>query len=425
MKRYNTKQKEMNPIISVIIFILIIATAVGVYFVKDHNATFLLAYLIPLILIIAFGKKLPKQLGIAARILVGCLFIFSGFVKGVDPIGMAYKIEDYLLAYNMPVWMLNFSMILSVGINLVEFLIGIMLLFNIKLKFTLIIATLMMAFFTTTTLLDATMHFVSDCGCFGEAVKMTEWQTFYKNLTINLFIIILWFTHKKIKPTFYPNAEIGIATVVGILFVGLEIYSLIFLPPIDFRDWKVGNDMKSENQVPIIYKVKYQNNTTKEEAILNTNDIPFNDSIWMNSWTFVDQVIIDNNVHPHELALFDQDGENETVNVISDPNPNILIISYYIENVKIEKFEKLMPIIDYCHQEGYNVYFISASEYEVYEHIAEILNLDAYFYNADDIELKTMIRSNPGIIAMENGIVMKKWSINNVPSLEKFTKVFE
>ncbi|MDR2083644.1 MAG: hypothetical protein LBP67_01440 [Bacteroidales bacterium] len=425
MKQYNTKQKEMNPIISVLIFLLIIASAVGVYFIKDYNLNFLLAYLVPFILIIAFGKKLPRSLGVAARILVGCLFIFSGFVKGVDPIGTAYKIEDYLLAYNMPLWTLKFSTVLAIGLNLVEFLTGIMLLFNIKLKFTLIITTLMMLFFSTTTLLDATMNLVKDCGCFGEAVKMTEWQTFYKNLTIDLFVITLWFTRKKIKPTFYPNAEIGIASVFGVLFVGLQSYSLIFLPPIDFRDWKVGNDMKSENHVPVEYKVKYRNNASHEELTLDAKDIPFSDSLWMENWTFVEQVVIDNNTHPHNLVLFSMDGQNETVNVVSDINPNIYIVSTYIENVDIKKFEKLMPIIDYCHQKGYNVYFLTASDYDTYEELADKLHLDAYFYNADDIELKTIIRSNPGVIAMENGIVKKKWSINNVPTIEKLDKVFE
>jgi len=424
MRRFD-KQKTIHPVLSVIIFLLIIATGVGVYFIPEHSTLFLLSFLIPLILIIAFAKRLPLSLGVIARVLVGCLFIFSGFVKGVDPIGTVYQIHDYLTAYNMPEWIMNFSLVMALILNFTEFITGIMLLFNIKIKISLVLASLMMIFFTIVTTLDATFSLVADCGCFGEAIKLTAWQTVYKNLTLNLFVIIMWFTLRKMKPTFYPSAEIGIATFFGILFMGLQTYSLALLPPIDFRDWKVGNDMKSENPVPIEYKVKYQNITTFEDAVMDAKDIPYSDSLWMEEWTFVDQIVIDKNVYPHTLMLFSAEEENETAHVVYDPKPNIYIVSCFIDDVDIEKYKRLLPLIDFCHQKGYNVYFITASVYEDYEHLAETLHLDAYFYNADDTELKAMIRSNPGIVAMQNGIVKKKWSINNVPTIEKFTAVFQ
>jgi len=357
---------------------------------------------------------MPVNMGVIARTILGLLFIFSGFVKGVDPIGTTYKIEDYLAAYGMP-WFINFSTILSVGLNLVEFLTGIMLLFNIRIKFTTIIASLMMIFFTITTIFDATANIVPDCGCFGDAIKLSNWQTLYKNLTINLFLLVLWCTVKKIRPTFYTGGEVGIASFFGILFIAFQIYNLCYLPVIDFRDWKVGNKMTNDEVLPVEYWTVYTNNESYEDTTMLISDIPYNDSVWMSNWSFKDTKIIDKNVYPHNLMLIDEDGRDETAAVIGLPEPNLFIVSYSIEEMNLKHWDEIQNIIQYCSDNGYHVSFLTASEYDVYSQFVEEHPFDAVFYNADDIELKTMIRSNPGIVAMKDGVVLKKWHYNNVP----------
>ncbi|MDD4142241.1 MAG: hypothetical protein PHR20_05560 [Bacteroidales bacterium] len=413
MKRYGNKN-DMPAFVAVLLLLLIIGSAVAIYFIKDFSKIFLLTYLVPLIIIFAYIGRIPKTLGGISRTLLGALFVFSGFVKGVDPLGFSYKVEDYLVAYNMP-WFLNMALALAVLACLVEFITGIMLLFNIKVKISLSIATLMMIGFTVLTLIDALTNKVPDCGCFGEAVKLSNWQTLYKNLTLDLLVLVTWLAVKKMKPTFYSGAEWGITCVTAVVFVGFQLYNIAFLPVIDFRDWKVGNKMTLDNPEPVEYFVEYVNNETGEIISMRSDEIPYDSTEWMTQWSFKDQKIVDNNKYPHNLMLFSANGSDETAYVLGLKSLNILIVSTYIEEMNMKHLPQIKKLIAYCIDNGYEVSFITSSDYETYEAFAAENDIDAVFYNADDIELKSMIRSNPGIIAMENGVVMGKWSHNRVP----------
>ncbi len=417
------RKKDISFLFGLCILLLVIASAVAIYFIEGFSPYFLASYIIPLVLILIFGRRMPKEISVIARILLGLLFIFSGFVKGVDPFGTGYKVQDYLIAYNMPEWFMQFAIYIAIVLNLVEFVIGVMLLFNLKIKFAVIITTLMMIFFTTTTLIDALTNLVPDCGCFGEAVKMTNWQTFYKNLTINLLLIILILTFNKKKSILVGPAQVVLSILFAIAFLGFQYYNIKNLPVIDFREWKVGTDMKVENPKPVEYWVVYSNIYTLEDTTMLAKDIPYDNEEWMEEWEFKTQKIVDKNTYNHHLILIDENGVDQTRSVIENDYPNIFVISYSIEKLKVKDITKLVQLSEDCFDLDYPISFITASDFEVYEEFINSHNINAHFYNADDIELKTVVRSNPGIIAMKNGIVLKKWSRYNIPDKEELKGV--
>ena len=190
------------------IFVLaILLFAYSLKFMTEKSIGFLIVLIIAMLWAVVYRKNFGKTTLSIMRILIGALFIFSGTVKGIDPLGTQFRIEDYLYAYNLPA-LTAMALFLSIFLNLVEFITGIMLIFNIKMKFTGILTMLMMLFFTFTTLYDALYSPVPDCGCFGDFIKLSNWQTFYKNLVINAFVLVIFFRRKDFENKFVDEGII-------------------------------------------------------------------------------------------------------------------------------------------------------------------------------------------------------------------------
>ncbi len=222
---------------------------------------------------IFFSKRFTLPQITISRILLGLLFIYSGFVKGVDPVGTEYRIVDYFIAFGTE-WAIPLALPISIIMNTVEFVLGILLLLNIYIKITSWLVMLMMAFFTMITLNDAMYSPVPDCGCFGDALVISNWQTFYKNLVIDALLLIVFLSHNRVNRWFKLKIEWAILLVSIIGFIGFEVYNIRHLPVIDFRDWKVGNKMVNDNPLPIKYYLTYKNKGTGEEKEYLSPDYP-------------------------------------------------------------------------------------------------------------------------------------------------------
>ena len=189
---------KKNSAIAWLSIAVALASAVGIYFLPTFTPWFLAVLLLNLLVPIVFHKRYDKPALTVCRLLVGALFIFSSFTKGVDPLGTKYKMLDYFAVYGIT-WLNDLAMILAVLMILAEFLVGICLMTNVFPRLAVLGATLLMMFFTATTLFDAVYDLVPDCGCFGTAVKMSNWQTFYKNLVIDSVLIPLILNNKQLK----------------------------------------------------------------------------------------------------------------------------------------------------------------------------------------------------------------------------------
>lgn len=359
-----------------------------------------------------------KKLGAISRWLLAIVFLFSAFVKGVDPLGTSYKIEDYLLAYHMD-WALFVSLPAAFALIGFEFSLGVFLLFNLYPRLTRYGTALLMAFFTLVTLYDALYNPVPDCGCFGDALILTNWQTFYKNLLIDALLILVFLFHSKQQKR--KSYLWGLLVFSG--FIAFSYYNYRHLPILDFRSWKEGTQVfdASQNQTQLF--VTYQNKNTGEQKEYLSPNFPYQDSVWMAEWEFVSLREYNPNQNNQQLMLFDDQGQEATADVLGFSGQSFLIISNNIRFIGAYQLEKIQQIIQLAETEQLSIVFITASvEPELSQFLTQN-QIDIPVYQADDIDLKTIIRSNPGLILLENGKVMQKWSwvdfpteINQIPN---------
>lgn len=413
-------------LVSWISIIIAILSAGSIYFIPEYAAWFLIVLIINFLIALVYRNNYNKGALAVCRTLIGLLFIFSGFVKGIDPLGTQFKMIDYLEAYNMP-WLNDTTLILAILMILAEFIIGICLFLNILPRLATLGAALLMIFFTITTLLDALYDLVPDCGCFGSAIIMSNWQTFYKNIVLDTLLIALIFNNKKLKNIISIPAQFAIAVVFAGAFVGFQFYNLCHLPVIDFMPWKVGNKMSVEESMrkPVITYVVYENNQTGEKQEFVSPNYPYNDSVWMANWTFVSSRIDDPNPRLHNMIILDTAGYDHTEFLINGETPSIIATSYKLEQFNYEKVPYLNSLYHYAETNGMNFAFLTSSE-DPETAIAQFQEKTAAeydIYNVDDVELKMIVRSNPGLFIMKNGVVIGKWHWRDFPPIEDIQKL--
>ncbi|HPE34774.1 MAG TPA: hypothetical protein PLI65_08265 [Bacteroidales bacterium] len=410
-------------------WVIIVVTLFSAYLIcyfKNFNLYFLVLLAFEMLLAVRYRKIFTPFMVRTSQFILGILFLFSGFVKAVDPIGTAYRIEDYLIAYGLDYqfWM---TIVLSFLLNAAELLLGGLMFLNIKPRLTAWLVVLMMSVFTLTTLYDALYNPVPDCGCFGDALIMTNWQTFYKNLAINVFVIIFVFGRFKLKQVFKTRTEWIVAAALIVFFFGFQYFNFVNLPMFDFRPYRVGNRLTPENPLPVENYLTYRNKITGETKEYLSPNFPYNDPEWLENWEFVSQRIYDPNIiEGMNLAIIDFNGENVTQQIINNPDFQFFVVAWNIEDTDKRAFRKINTL--YQKAEDANISFIvltSSSREEVDEFAAQ-LNLSEHlvFYNVDDIELKTMVRANPGLMLIRDGLILDKWHNNNLPKWETIERRF-
>lgn len=363
-----------------------------------------------------------KKIANISRMLIGIVFVFSGFVKGVDPLGTAYKLEDYFIAFNWD-FLIPSALFFSIVLCTFEFMIGVMLLLNLRMKLTSWILLATMVFFTVLTFNDALNNPVPDCGCFGDAIKLTNWQTFYKNLVLLPLAILIFIYRKKFSPFTSSGNQWLIALFFAGGFSGFSYMCYSHLPVVDFTEWKIGHKLYPENPKPVKYFLTYKNKKSGEEKEFQSPDYPFNDSVWMANWEFVSQRVEDpNTYYGKSLVISDTSGNNVTESIIRNPDYQLIVNSYDLSKANRKAFIKLNDFCARAYTDNIpTAVLVSASNSEIARFANENkLHLD--FYTADDIVLKTIVRSNPGLLLMKDGVILKKWHYNDIPDYEDFKK---
>lgn len=359
-----------------------------------------------------------------SRLLTGSVFVFSGFVKGVDPLGTAYKLEDYFAAYGVS-WANDLSLGLSIFLCTVEFAIGVALLLHLKPRFTAWALLLMMAFFTGLTFYDALYAPVPDCGCFGDAIKMTNWQTFYKNVVLMVFTVVV-FSARKMP---HRNLKKGLQTVIlsffAVLFMFFSIYNYRHLPMIDFRPWKVGNNMLGDPNAETNVYLVYKNKSTGEVKEYLSPNYPWNDSVWLNEWEFIDQRFESTSqAIIHNLKAEDEAG-NDFSSYILESEMMFVFVAHDLSAIGSKAERKLKTTSEILHAMSSNQVLITAGlpeELRAFEQQNQLL-VEAFY--ADGVVLKTMIRSNPGLMLLHRGTVMAKWHYNDFPSEKELKELLK
>ena len=370
--------------------------------------------------------SIPQKILIkTSRITVGLVFIFSGFVKGVDPMGSVYKFEDYFTAFHLD-FLHHLAFPLAMVLIFSEFLIGMALLFGIKTKWATWGALGFMGVFTPLTLVLALYNPVSDCGCFGDALVLTNWQTFIKNLFILFFTITVFIYRHYFKARFYNVTEWLILGAFVVFLFGMSNYGLKYLPILDFRPYKVGTSIPEGRIVPegmphdeyetiLIYE------KDGERKEFTMDNYPWQDS----SWTFIDQqsYLVSEGYEPpiHDFNIIAPNGEDITDVVIYNPDYVYLLVSLHLSKASPEGLIKMTELILYCQQNNDPIYVITSSSQEEIENIQTELGISFNAYTMDETTLKTMIRSNPGLMILKAGVILEKYAWRSFPPAESLS----
>jgi len=413
------KNGNLMKITGWLLIILILFSGYLISCFEEFNGFFLFVLAAEMFLVIYFIRRFIHAQITISRIVLALIFIYSGFVKGVDPVGTEYRIADYFIAFGSD-WAIPLALPLSIVLNAAEFILGVLLLLNVSIRITSWLVFLMMAVFTIVTINDALYDPVPDCGCFGDAIILANWQTLYKNLVIDALLLIVFFSRNRTVRWFTVKIEWAVLVISVVGFVFFEIYNIRHLPIIDFRDWKVGNKMVNEDPLPLKYYLTYRNIETNEEQDYLSPDYPYNDSVWLSQWEFVKQRVIDPNPRLHDLRIEDEDGNDFTANFIENPDYQFLFIAYDISRTSLKNIDITRNFINESFESGLSFIAITSSLPEDVYNYKQDNDLDLDFYYSDDVPLMTMIRSNPGLILMKEGVVIEKWHYNDFASFNEF-----
>ena len=367
-----------------------------------------------------------RYIRLLSRILLGIVFIFSGFVKAVDPLGSAYKFSDYFNAFKLG--FLEFSALpLGLFLSAFELILGITLILGYRRKIVYVVLLWFMGFFTLLTLILAIFNPVSDCGCFGDALVLTNWQTFLKNVVLMVFVLLLYFQRREEPEGGHPYGEWAVVTV---LFVGASWFSFWnyqHLPMLDFRPYDVGTVIRQEMEIPGDAPVDeyettlvYRNRTTGENSDFGMDDYPRDTTRW--EFVSSESRLVKKGFEPpiHDFAIMDEYGTDLVDQILSDPGYTLLMVAYDLDR---SNEGALIRAVEWAQMEilasDFSFYGVTASPSGEAQATASLLELGYAFFAADDIMLKTIIRSNPGFLLIHNGTIIGKWGFRDFPSIEE------
>lgn len=357
-----------------------------------------------------------KILSLVSRLLVGSTFVFSGFVKAIDPLGTTYKIQDYLEVMGLSFFS-ELALVAAFALITAEFLAGALLIVNVNLKLGLWLSTLLMVAMTPLTLWIAIENPVTDCGCFGDAIVISNWATFWKNIVLNVLILVIWMLHKKCCRVWLMPIPSCVATALCALIpIAIGIHSLCNLPIIDFRPYKIGNDILEGMELPEgavrdQYRTTFIYSRDGVEQEFELQDAPYNDS----TWTFVEQrseLIVKGEEPPiHDFSIITPEGDDLTYDILYREGRTYLVVMYDLHKAKTKYLDNVRQLYDKAQAEGAEFLVLTASS-DMIDEFRQDHNLPYQFALTDPIQLKTMVRANPGVVILEGAKVVDKFNPN-------------
>ena len=360
--------------------------------------------------------KLNYTLNVVARWFVGLVFLFSSFTKGVDPMGTTFKVQEYMTAWSIGgmtfEWALPLASLLSVALICAEFVVGVLLIFNAYRRFSAWMLVLMMLFFTCTTLVDALTNKVTDCGCFGDALKLTNWQTFWKNVVLDVPTVWIFLTRDLRRKRRFERDGIVFIMAVALMLV-FEMYNIKHEPVIDFRPWKIGNRMMdADNGEGLKSYVTYRNVETGateefESALLMEK---MSDPQWAEQWEWESSRVVD----PREIAapgfsMMDLEGEDRATDLLPAEDGLVIVTVHHLQKVDKKGVAEVRRALGMAEENGIRIVMLTSAlpeEVQTWLYENRIDGLDYLFADATAIE--TMMRGNPGFMYVKDAVVVDK-----------------
>lgn len=352
---------------------------------------------------------------------VGVLFIFSGLIKVNDPIGTSIKLKEYFEVFAndfAPFFkiFIPYTLVLAVLVVVLEVVLGIALILHYRMKLTSWLFLLLIAFFTFLTFYSAYFNKVTECGCFGDAIPLTPWQSFAKDVVLSVLVILIFIRRNHFKPFMNVRTSDVVIALSFAINIYLCVHAISHLPYIDFRPYKVGNNIPELMAPSEPYRYKYIMEKDGEEY-------EFKDYPSDTTYKYKDMIILNPEAQPKitDYHIWTDDGEFTEESFIGD---KLFIIFYDISKSKTRNMDQINDLINSL--EGrVEVWALTASsdtEFEAFRHEYQLAI--PYFY-ADMTVLEAIIRSNPGLWLMKDGVVAGKWHHNDVPGADTIIDLLE
>lgn len=354
-----------------------------------------------------------------SRLLIGVVFIFSGFVKAVDPMGGAIKISEYLTSFGLDK-LEPLSVLFSFNLSAIEFTLGVCMLLGAYRRYSSFWVLFFMSFMTLLTFYLALFNPVSDCGCFGDALVISNWETFFKNVVLLIASVVTFKYNQRLYPFYTYRVYWFIALYAYLLCFAFALYNYNHLPIIDFRPYKIGANIPKMMEIPegapadeYRYTLVYEKDGVKKEFSLE--DYPENDS----SWTFVETKaeLIKKGYQPLilDFNLYNTEGKEVTDDIIHNPGLVFLLISPDLKEADDDRIDAMGDVYDYALENDLLFYCVTGSSAEAIAYWKDHTGAEYPYLLADEVLLKTIIRSNPGLILLQGGTILEKWHYNNLP----------
>jgi uncharacterized membrane protein YphA (DoxX/SURF4 family) len=367
-----------------------------------------------------------------SRVFVGLLFIFSGLIKANDPMGFGYKLQEYFEVFHIS-FLNDYAAAIAILLCTLEIVLGALLLLGFYARKVAWGLLVLIIFFTFLTFYSAFFEVVTSCGCFGDAIPLTPWQSFSKDLILLLLIVIIYLKNELIVPVFSGRKVQEIISSLLILSsLGFGIYTFNFLPVIDFLPYRVGNNIPSLMVVPPgapldIYEITYtmKNKNSGEEKKLTDKEYIsseiWKDSTWVIAGDPVSRLVKKGfDVKIKDLNITDSQGTDYNSEILENPYYNLVVVAYDLTKASSKGIGDLNALAINA-AENYNVrsVLLTSNSAQSAEQFSDEHKLVMEIFYADAVPLKSMIRSNPGLLLLKNGTIINKWHFHNLPSYDK------
>lgn len=356
------------------------------------------------------------------RIVVGVLFIFSGLVKANDPLGLSYKMDEFFEVWKMH-WMMPYSLTLSVMMIAFEIIAGVAVLLGYAQKVFSVLLLGLIVFFTFLTAYVLFSGKIKECGCFGDCIKISNQETFWKDVALTVLGLILFIYRKRIQPVFSGKINTPLMILTVIFAFGMQWYALGHLPYYDCLPYKVGVNLEKdrkipEGAIPDVYETMlvYEKDGVKKE--FNTQNFPWQDT----TWKYVSsesKLIKKGNAEPKikDFVISDYDGNDVTESVLTAPGNTLLLFVKDVEKASTENMDKLHNLIEDAEKNNVPTYILISTTKDKAEAFRKANNIEkGILYQFDGTVAKTALRANPGLMLLDQGVIRGKWSYKDYPS---------
>jgi len=370
------------------------------------------------------------------RVFVGLLFIFSGLIKANDPLGFSYKLVEYFEVFHIT-FLDSLALSLAIFLCAMEMILGFALLIGVRGKQVAWGLLLLIIFFAFLTFYSAYFKVVQTCGCFGDAIVLTPWQSFSKDLVLLLLIIVLFKNRSKINPLFSPKTSDRLLIASVVLGLGVGIYTYNFLPVLDFLAYKVGANIPDEMKtppgaLPDEYEQTYhlKNKSTGETKVMTDKEY-LKSNIWKdNNWVIVgnpESKLVKKGFTPliQDLSIQNAQRDDYTKELLSSPYYILFIVADDLTKANVEAMNSINATCVNLTQ-NYNIrtVLLTSSPVDVAQAYAKEHHLISELFYVDGVPLKSMVRSNPGVMLIKNGTIINKWHYHTVPDYDGLVKEY-